>query len=190
MISFVKKWIGFGAFLGLIGLLNWALPHFVKPEPNAPITKNTVDEYMIGAKAIRFDKQGKLAEKLYVAEISHLLTQEYMQLTAPKLIMNRDNLTWVIQAQSGKSFHPKDEPFERIELEQGVQIQLIQDPPHNWVLNTDKLTLLPREEKAITESEVNIHTDGLTIEGQGMLGDMKLGQIDINSQVKTTYGPT
>jgi lipopolysaccharide export system protein LptC len=190
LLTFIKRWIGFGALISLIIAMNWLLPSLVKPTPHNAPGENLIDEYMLGAKAIRYDDNGQIAEKLFVASINHVQNQDYMTLEAPKLIMNRDNLTWVVQAQSGKSFNPQDNPFAKIELDNNVEIHMLQQPPQAWVLKTEKLTLLPREEKAVTDEHVTIHSNQLTIEGQGMHGDLKQGQIDLNHQVKTTYGTT
>ncbi len=179
--------MGFGLFLAFVAGLNWLLPKLVRPSP-APIPqKNQIDEYMLGAKAIRFDKTGKIVEKLNIEGVYHIQGEDFMSLRFPELALHRDNLLWTIKANSGKSFHSKEHSFERIDLKNHVEINVDQDAPNNWRMQTDSLSIFPLKELVVSDAPVSIFSGNLLIESQGVHGDLKLGLVDLKKEVTSYY---
>lgn len=170
----------------LVGF-NWLSPMFVKPK-YAPVQDQALmDEYMLGATAVRYDEHGNIAERLHVDNINHIQSQDYMTLHQPILMMKRDQMTWHVKAKTGKSYREEENHFTKIVLNEDVEIQIDQTTPGSWVLRTQELSLLPKEEIAYTDETVTISSNQLNIEGQGMQGDMKSGEIQLKHQVKTRY---
>lgn len=183
----VKKYLWFAAMIGFILGLNWLFQLMFKPTLPAPSSQKVIDEYMMGAFAVRYDKEGKISEQLDIQEVYHVQGDEFMVLKSPRLTLHRPKLTWTVKANEGKSFFDKDNIFHQVNLEDRVEITMENHEPGNWRLLTDALTVFPKEEIASTDSAVRLYSGNLLIEGTGMVGWLKLGQVNLNHEVSSYY---
>lgn len=142
---------------------------------------------MISAQAKRFNKEGILSEQIKIDAVYHVQGDEYMVLKSPELILHRDNLTWTVTASSGKSYFKHDNIFQKIDLQNHVEITLEQESPERWKMLTDQLSVYPKEELARTLSPVSLYSGNLFIESIGMEGYLKLGQVTLNQEVSSVY---
>lgn len=157
--------------------------------PDKNISTNVEIDYVLeNAKRVELDPiTGRPARVFQVKTLEHHPKLQQTELTVPRLIIYKPNLTWHIEAKKGTAQEAQE---KQIALKGEVVIQKQEPNTPLAALTTDFLTYFPAEEKLETESSVTILQGKQRIEAQGMKAFLKTKQVDLLSHVRGYYEPT
>jgi len=186
----LKKW-GINALficsaVGLIVLINGWLNETLIPIKS--LEHGTLEEYMHQAEIRKFNLQGKLERKLTMKSLSHYQGLPYATIIMPHLVMHQaDGTHSELCALRGQSYYSKDiKHFDKIILQDTVQLRHASKLEGNWQLSTEQLTLFPSY-LIDTNAAVTLTHPQLHLSATGMSGDLNSGKIRFHQQVKTQY---
>lgn len=146
-------------------------------------TLHLPDRYMSDVTFSNFDDEGKLKQKIKVHEAKHYAQGNLMQYINPTLVFYSDSGgDWKLTAKKGLS----RSGFKFLELNNNVILH--RDSSENNPEITAKTSKLSAETKlgiVSTKEAVTITQPGITINGMGLEGTLKTGNLHTLSNTKT-----
>jgi LPS export ABC transporter protein LptC len=165
-----------GAFFAAEHLL-----HKQKVQPPKP-----VDFFMTNVSYLNLNNAGKMQSNLTAKQITHSPNEDAYLLQSPHLIMiDKDNKTWDVSANSGKSLHGND----IIYLWDNVNIRQFDPVTQKNKLNviTTKATIYPRKKLGETDQPLEIQENNSTIHAVGAKVDFNKSTVKLLSKVMGKY---
>jgi len=149
---------------------------------NAPF-----DYYITGMRTERFGADGKQIMLLTATRANHFPSDDHIELDHPVVHWSRDNAEpWIVTANEGNLHHKGD--VEEYTLLGSVKANTTSLQTGNMLLETDKLSLLPKTKVATTDAEVLFSKPALRLQSRGMLLDLSGNTISLN-EARGTHAP-
>lgn len=171
----------------LIALLSsWWLIDYLDQEKTQEeiISQTSKNVFMTNVRFTWTDETGQVQGTLTAPEIMHINEHDQVIFAKPTVkLIAKDGLPWTILAERGQSYGARE-----IILSGGVKA--VQKQPNNEgdiSFSTDKITLYPKKQIAVTPNLVTISQPGGFIESTGLHLDMKKGTLKLLSQAKAHY---
>ena len=132
------------------------------------------------------DKQGRESFTLHGPVLQRDPRDKTMSLATPRFqVPDRSGRYWNVQAQQG--IVPAD--GDLLELQGQVRADSPPDAPPATRIETGRLTLDMRQNRARTTDAVTVTRPGLTMRGTGLEADFDRQHVSLLSQVRTHYVP-
>lgn len=156
--------------------------------------RDDMPDYIITAfHAIDLDQTGRLRYELAAELLTHYPTPERAELLVPEMVFYRGAQEdgaitdpWQLTANTGRI----SDGGNQVDLAGNVRVaRLIEDQSGRMMLETERLTVYGREEKAVTGAAVSLTSALASLNGVGMEIDMAKGQMHLLSQVRGHYDP-
>lgn len=148
-------------------------------------SKTTPDAFMIGAEYASFDVNGQLRNSIIVPKMLHYPANNVSEFTDPSMVFYSNKAEpWHVSANSGQS----QGGIEEIHLWDNVRIHQPAGPKNREVtINTNSLTIFPREESVITNAPITIKQPGAEVYAVGLRANLKKGEVQLLSGAKAVY---
>ncbi len=175
------------AGLGLLAALSAWLAELTTPPLVAvasPLLHQS-DYYAENFTIVTLDAAGHIRQRLQGNRLDHYPDDDKAQLTNPRLTLYREQtVTWWIQSDQGE-VRAKG---ESVWLPGPV---IVRRPPEldSWELDGSAVLIYPRDEYAETQAPVQIRHPQLIVNAVGIRASLKVGRIELLSQVKSRYEP-
>ena len=156
--------------------------------------KNDMPDYIITAfHAIDLDQAGRLRYELAAELLTHYPQPERADLLAPDMVFYRSAQEtgaatdpWQLTANTGRITDNGD----RVDLDGDVRVaRLVEEQAGHMMMETQRLTVYGREEKAVTDAVVSLTSAQASLTSIGMEIDMANGRMHLLSQVRGHYDP-
>ena len=132
------------------------------------------------------DKQGKESFTLRGPMLQRDPSDKTMQLATPVfLVPDREGRYWNVSADHGTV--PAD--GDQLQLAGSVLATSPANAPPATRIQTERLVLFPRENRATSPAAVTVTQPGFTMNGIGMRADFNRQQVSLLSQVSARYDP-
>lgn len=172
----------FGALVS--GLAVW---RHRKPEPVVAAPRERPDYVLRDFELTSLGTDGHESFTLRAPRLERDPGDQTMSLTTPLfLVPDAEGQYWEMRAESGWVSNGHD----RIELRGGVKADGPRDALRPVTMNTDHLTVLPQQNRAMTDAVVTIVQPGSILRGRGFAVSTATKRYVFRSEVKTRYAPS
>ena len=164
----------------------WSQDVFELPDEQDQLMAGQPDYYMRELRLQVLDEGGEVQHYLYARALAHFPDRDLTDLELPQVVVYRDNqAAWVIKAQQGALYNMQ----QTLHLQQGVTLHKgSTDELYPLQLQADSMVVDLMLEQAMSEGEILVQQyDMGTLQGQGMLLDLKENQLHLHSQVQVRY---
>jgi len=177
--------IGLGVLL-LVVTSWWSQDVFELPDEQDQLMVGQPDYYMRELRLQVLDAGGEVQHYLYASALAHFPARDLTDLELPQVVVYRDNqAAWVIKAQQG-ALHSVQ---QTLHLQQGVTLHKGSiDEVYPLQLQADSMVVDLTLEQATSDGDILVQQyDMGTLQGRGMLLDLKKNQLHLHSQVQVIY---
>lgn len=153
--------------------------------PTPQQQKGAADLVIHGAKTRHFNQEGTLAYRVDAEKITFFKFErrDRADLTEPRILFyQQDEPKWRTESRSGVAHNNG----RRVVLRGDVEITEM-PAPGGIKLNTQSITIKPREEYAETDKVVKITAGPNSTTGKGLRAFLKEDRVEILSDVKSSY---
>jgi len=175
--------------LGLVSL--WFINQKSTPTSSLSATDNSAELYQWRTtQSITWEISRNQPDKqntIQTATWHYNDTTKLSQFTQPIITLTTPKTTTIIRSQTGKTLNN-----ETIQLTGNVRVTQITSPPstHNTrTLNTQSLTYNASQAELLSRDTITLTQAGSVTTGVGLYADLESGQLQLMSNVKSTYQP-
>ncbi len=166
--------------LAAVGYWNINPDSFAERPPSTG-TQNAIDFYVMGAKTVQFQADGKLHYEMTAAKVEHVKASDITLLTLPDLNLYRGSeYPWHVTSARGEVAPAGKE----VELIDQVRVQRTDAKGRPTILTTSRLTVFPDQEYAQTQQAVRIDAANGVTTAQGMKAYLNDGRMLLLSNVR------
>lgn len=160
----------------------WNLdPDALAERPDRSGAANAIDFYVVGARTVQYQADGKLHYELATARIEHVKASDMTLLTSPDLLLYRGSeLPWHVRSERGE-VAPQGKEVELIDQ---VRVERTDAKGRPTILSTSRLTVFPEKEYAQTQQAVRIDAANGVTTAQGMKAYLNDGRMLLLSNVR------
>ena len=168
-------------FLIAIGYLNIRPESFMQDPPAATAEETPIDFYLINARTVQYQPDGKLNYEMTSEKVEHLKATDVSLLTRPDLRSYRgSDLPWHVTSDRGE-VGPQG---EEVELIDNVRVERTDTKGRQTVVTTSRMTVLPDKEYAETSQPVRIVAANGVTTATGMKAYLNEGRMLLLSNVR------
>jgi lipopolysaccharide export system protein LptC len=168
------------ALLAAIGYWN-INPDSFSERPSKPGSENAIDFYVINAKTVQYQVDGKLHYEMTTDRLKHVKATDITLLTTPNLDLYRgSDLPWHVRSERGE-VAPQGQEVELIDK---VRVERTDAKGRPTILTTSRLTVFPEKEYAQTQQAVRIDAANGVTTAQGMKAYLNDGRMLLLSNVR------
>lgn len=156
------------------------------PAVLAPAEERRPDYVVQDIGTVETDADGRLLRRLTATELRHYEgSDDRAEIDTPVMTFyDKGREAWRVVAQRGISLNQNTE----VRLVGGVTAQR-RDDALPVTVQTDSLTVFPREERLLTADTVTIATPRGRLSSRGLEASMPRGELKLNENVTGTYAP-
>ena len=172
----------FGVIAALVAALGyWNLA----PEHQAPQVLSsddqTVDFYVLGARSVQFQDDGKLQYHMTADKLEHLKQSDITLVSNPAMDLYRgSDLPWKVTSQRAEVSPGGDQ----VELIDDVRVARTDAKNRPTIITSSRMTVIPDKEYAQTEQAVRIVAANGVTTAQGMKAYLNEGRMTLQSNVR------
>ncbi len=156
-------------------------PDSFSERPARPGSENAIDFYVVGAKTVQYQADGKLHYESTTAKVEHVKATDVTLLTRPDLLLYRGSeLPWHVRSERGEVAPEGSE----VELIDQVRVERTDAKGRPTILTTSRLTVFPEKEYAQTQQAVRIDAANGVTTAQGMKAYLNDGRMLLLSNVR------
>jgi lipopolysaccharide export system protein LptC len=182
------SWRGILTLMLLIGALlsGWALWQQRQPKPLTQADSGRPDYVLHDFELTALDSEGKESFTVRAPNLVRRAGDESMTLDTPLFLMpNGENKHWEIRATKGWVSADQNE----LRLTGAVKANSPPEDLRPTTMNTEQLSVFPRQNRATSEQLVTLIRPGLIMTGVGMRANLKTRQIQLRSRVEAKLSP-
>jgi lipopolysaccharide export system protein LptC len=144
-------------------------------------TDNTIDFYVIGARTVQFQDDGKLHYRMTANKLEHVKSSDITLLSQPRLNLYRGSeLPWKVTSQRAEVSPGGVE----VELIDKVRIARTDAKGRPTIITSSRMTVIPDKEYAQTQQAVRIVAANGVTTAQGMKAYLNDGRMLLQSNVR------
>lgn len=168
------------ALIGALGYWNVRPETFMERQANDE-AGNTIDFFVVDARAHQFQEDGKLQYEMTAEKLEHLKDSDITLLDKPDLQLYRGTQhPWHVRSDKGE-VAPEG---KQVELIDNVRIARTDAKNRPTVITSSRVTVFPDREYAQTQQAVRIEAANGVTTAQGMKAYMNDGRINLLSNVR------
>ena len=142
---------------------------------------NVIDFYVVGARAVQFQDDGKLHYRMTADKLEHVKSTDITLIEKPKLDLYRGSeLPWNVTSQRAEVSPGGIE----VELIDDVRIARTDAKNRPTIITSSRMTVIPDKEYAQTEQAVRIVAANGVTTAQGMKAYLNDGRMLLQSNVR------
>ncbi|ERI50468.1 lipopolysaccharide ABC transporter permease LptC [Pseudomonas sp. EGD-AK9] len=142
---------------------------------------NAVDFYVVGARTVQFQDDGKLHYRMTADKLEHVKASDITLVSMPKLDLYRGSeLPWKVTSQRAEVSPGGVE----VELIDDVRIARTDAKDRPTIITSSRMTVIPDKEYAQTEQAVRIVAANGVTTAQGMKAYLNDGRMLLQSNVR------
>ncbi|MEX6502387.1 LPS export ABC transporter periplasmic protein LptC [Pseudomonas zhanjiangensis] len=166
--------------LAAIGYWNIS-PESFSERPTQTDAQNAIDFYVVDARTVQYQADGKLHYELKTAKVEHIKASDMTLLTLPDLRLYRGSEhPWHVTSARGEVAPAGQE----VELIDQVRVERTDAKGRPTILTTSRLTVFPDKEYAQTQQAVRIDAANGVTTAQGMKAYLNDGRMLLLSNVR------
>ena len=150
-------------------------------QPQSAGSDNAVDFYVIGARTVQFQDDGKLHYRMTADKLEHIRSTDITLVDTPKLDLYRGSeLPWKVTSQRAEVSPGGVE----VELIDDVRIARTDAKGRPTIITSSRMTVIPDKEYAQTRQAVRIVAANGVTTAQGMKAYLNDGRMILQSNVR------
>ncbi|UHQ54812.1 LPS export ABC transporter periplasmic protein LptC [Microbulbifer sp. YPW16] len=185
----MRTWLPLFVIVALISAVAWFAesppPELLGKQPTPRQYNRAPDLVIRDARTRHFNLEGNLAYRVDAERITffQFARRDRANLKEPRILFYQgDQPRWRTESRSGVAHNNG----ERVVLRGEVHINELPEPG-GIVLDTEKITIKPRQEYAETDKLVTIAAGPNRTQGKGLRAFLKQDRVEILSEVESTY---
>lgn len=172
----------FALIAALVAALGyWNIAPENRSSPQQAADDETVDFYVVGARTVQYQEDGKLHYRMTADKIEHIKDSDITHVSQPKLDLFRGtNLPWKVTSQRAEVSPGGVE----VELIDDVRIERTDAKNRPTIITSSRMTVIPDKEYAQTEQAVRIVAANGVTTAQGMKAYLNDSRMILQSNVR------